>query len=86
MAIKTCIKVAVFSPIRGQFYYLPNDKEGIERYQKGQRVVVVRSRRLQMPRERWLLPRAKRSRLQSRALRLLLIITPIVDYLLFLQG
>ena len=40
MAIKTCIKVAVFSPIRGQFYYLPNDKEGIERYQKGQRVVV----------------------------------------------
>ena len=40
MAIKRCIKVAVFSPARGQYYYLPNDQEGIERYQKGQRVVV----------------------------------------------
>ena len=38
MAIR-CIKVAVFSPA-GVGLYLPNDQEGIERYQKGQRVVV----------------------------------------------
>ena len=40
MAVKSCIKVAVFSPIRGQFNYLPSEKEGVACYQKGQRVVV----------------------------------------------
>lgn len=40
MAIRSSIKVAVFSPIRGQFNYLPNEKEGLACYQKGQRVLV----------------------------------------------
>ena len=40
MAKKSCIKVAVFSPIRGQFNYLPNEKDGVAAYQRGQRVVV----------------------------------------------
>lgn len=40
MAVKTCIRVAVFSPIRGHFNYLPNENEGVSCYQKGQRVVV----------------------------------------------
>lgn len=40
MILKKTIKVAVFSPIRGKFDYLPCDGDEAEVYQKGQRVIV----------------------------------------------